>query len=291
LKTGFVGLGAMGAHMARSLHRAGLLAGAWNRTPAKTAALAAETGCTAFDAPPALARACECVVLCVSADADVLGVVDALLPGARPGLLVIDCSTVSAATAREAAQRLAQVGAEFVDAPVSGGVEGARQATLAVMAGGTPEAFARAKPVLATMGRTITHMGPTGYGQATKATNQILCAGHIQAAAEAMAFAKHEGLPLDRVIETLGQGAGSSWYFVNRAPNMVRDDYPAGFRVRLHEKDLKIAREMAERHGVHLPLIEMTLLHYRRLIEAGHGDEDISTLFRLKDAMFGGGRE
>jgi 3-hydroxyisobutyrate dehydrogenase len=104
-----------------------------------------------------------------------------------------------------------------------------------------------------------------------------------------MAFAKAEGLPLDRLIDTLGQGAGSSWYFVHRAPNMVRNAYPPGFRVRLHEKDLRICREMAARHGVQLPVIEMTLLHYRRLIEQGHGDEDISTIFRLKDALFAAG--
>jgi 3-hydroxyisobutyrate dehydrogenase len=117
-----------------------------------------------------------------------------------------------------------------------------------------------------------------------------MCAGVIQAVAEAMAFAKAEQLPLDRLIETLGKGAGSSWYFVNRAPNILRDSYPAGFRVRLHEKDLKICRAMAARHGVQLPLIEMTLVHYRRLIEQGHGDEDISTLFHLKDALFEAGK-
>ncbi|HEU4600999.1 MAG TPA: NAD-binding protein [Steroidobacteraceae bacterium] len=141
------------------------------------------------------------------------------------------------------------------------------------------------------MGRAVTHFGASGSGQAAKATNQIMCAGVIQAVAEAMAFAKSEDLPLDKLIDTLGKGAGSSWYFVHRAPNIVRDDYPAGFRVRLHEKDLKICRAMAAAHGVQLPLIEMTLVHYRRLIEQGHGDEDISTLFRLKDALFAAARD
>ena len=136
------------------------------------------------------------------------------------------------------------------------------------------------------MGSTVARFGPTGAGQAAKATNQIMCAGVIQAVSEAMAFAKAEGLPLDKLIDTLGKGAGSSWYFVNRAPNMVRNAYPAGFRVRLHQKDLNICRDMAARFGVQLPVIEMTLHHYRRLIEEGHGDEDISTLFRLKDALF-----
>jgi 3-hydroxyisobutyrate dehydrogenase len=281
----------MGMHMARSLHRAGWLAGAWNRSPEKTRALAAETGCVAFASPAELAKACDAVVVCVSADADVLAVVDALLPGVHAGQLVLDCSTVSSATAREAAARLAPKGVDFLDCPVSGGVEGARDAKLTIMVGGSPEAFAKAEPVLAKMGRAVTLMGPTGAGQATKATNQILCAGAIQAAAEAMAFAKHEGLPLDRVVEALGQGAGSSWYFVNRAPNMVRGAYPPGFRVKLHDKDLKICREMAGKHGVHLPIVEMTLVHFERLIAAGHGDEDVSTLFRLKDALYDRGAE
>lgn len=276
----------MGAGMARNLHRQQLLAAVWNRTAAKAAALAQETACLHAATIADLAAACDAVVICVSADADVLGVVDELLPAVRPGTLVIDCSTVNADTARSAAHRLQQHGAHFLDAPVSGGVEGARDGTLAIMVGGKEEAFTRARPILEAMGRTITYFGAGGAGQAAKATNQIMCAGVIQAVAEAMAFAKSEELPLDKLIETLGKGAGSSWYFVNRAPNIVRDSYPAGFRVRLHEKDLKICRTMAARHGVQLPLIEMTLVHYRRLIEQGHGDEDISTLFRLKDALF-----
>jgi 3-hydroxyisobutyrate dehydrogenase len=287
VKVGFVGLGAMGLPMARSLHRAGLLAAAWNRSPDKARALAAETGCALPDSPAALARDCDAVVLCVSADADVLAVVDGLAAGARRGLLVLDCSTTAATTARDAAARLAPLGAEFLDCPVSGGVEGARDAKLTIMVGGEPAVFERARPVLAAMGRAVTLMGPTGAGQATKATNQILCAGAIQAAAEAMAFAKAEGLPLERVIEALGQGAGSSWYFVNRAPNMVRGTYPPGFRVRLHVKDLRICRDMAARHGAQLPLVETTLAQYERLVAAGHGDEDVSTLFRLKDALYG----
>lgn len=279
----------MGLSMARNLKKAGLLAGVWNRSTAKAASLAAETGCLAAANPAVLASAVDVLVLCVSADADVLGVIDALLPGAHAGLTVVDCSTVSATTAREAATRLAARGAQFLDAPVSGGVEGAREGTLAIMCGGTEQAFEAARPALAAMGRTITHMGPTGYGQSTKATNQILCAGVIQAVSEAMAFAKAEGLPLDKVIETLGKGAGSSWYFVNRAPFMARESFPAGFRVRLHDKDLGICHDMAAKHGVTLPVVETTRAHYQTLMQSGHGDEDISTIFRLKDALFAAG--
>jgi 3-hydroxyisobutyrate dehydrogenase len=283
---GFAGLGAMGRGMARNLHEAGLLRAVWNRTPSRAGELAAELGVVASSSLGALARACDTVVTCVSADADVLEVVDGLLPGLREGALVIDCSTVSADTAREAARRLASRGMEFLDAPVSGGVEGARDGTLAIMVGGAAGAFERGRPVLQAMGRTVTHLGPSGSGQAAKATNQILCAGAIQAVAEAMAFAKAQGLPLPQLIETLAQGAGSSWYFVNRAPNVVRDAFPPGFRVRLHQKDLRICRDMAARFGAALPMVEATLAQYEQLIAQGHGDEDISVLFRLKDALF-----
>ena len=288
---GFVGLGAMGLGMARNLHQHGFLKAVWNRTQPKATGFAADTGVIAAPDLPALAQACEIIVSCVSADQDVLDIVDSLLPHLARGALVIDCSTISADTARTAAPRLGERGIAFLDAPVSGGVEGARNGTLAIMVGGDADAYRRAEPVLRAMGKTVAHFGPSGSGQAAKATNQIMCAGVIQAVAEAMAFAKAEGLPLDTLIDTLSQGAGSSWYFVHRAPNVVRNEFPAGFRVRLHEKDLKICRAMAARHGVQLPLIEMTLVHYRRLIEQGYGDEDISTLFRLKDALFASAKD
>jgi len=286
MKTGFIGLGAMGQHMARNLHRSGLLAGTWNRTAARSVAFAGETGTTAFESPAALASACDAVFTCVSADADLFAVIDALRPALRRGSLVIDCSTVAADTAREAHARIAAGGSDFLDCPVSGGVEGAKNATLAIMCGGDEDAFRRAGPRLQAIGKTIVHMGPAGSGQATKATNQILCAGAIQVAAEAMAFARAEGLPLDRVIEILGKGAGSSWYFVHRAPFMARGEYPAGFRVRLHVKDLGICRAMAARHGAILPVVEATLADYARLVASGHGEEDISTIFRLKAPLF-----
>lgn len=276
----------MGLPMARNLARAGLLAGVWNRSPGKAEALAAETGVPVFGSPAELAAACDVVVTCVSADADVLELVDAIAPALAAGSIVIDCSTVGADTAREAASRLAAAGVAFLDCPVSGGVEGAKAGTLAIMCGGEAQAFERARPVLEAMGRTVVHMGPSGFGQATKATNQIMCAGIIEAVGEAMAFARAEGLPLERVIETLGQGAGSSWYFVQRAPYMVRGEFPAGFRVRLHAKDLGICREMAARHGATLPVAERVLQLYRDLVEQGYGDEDISAVFRLKSRMF-----
>lgn len=286
MQLGMIGLGAMGMHMARNLHRGGSLAGVWNRTAPKAAALATELNVEAFVSPAELAKRCDVIVICVSADADLRAVITALLPGLNSGSLVIDCSTVSSNTAREMQALLAQRGADFLDCPVSGGVEGARLASLAIMVGGESSAFERAVPCLNLLGRTVTHFGPCGAGQAAKATNQIMCAGIIQVVAEAMAFAKAEGLPLDALIETLGKGAGSSWYFVNRAPFMARQSYPAGFRVRLHHKDLRICRDMAAQKGATLPAVESTLALYEKLIAQGFGDEDISAVFRLTPSLF-----
>ena len=272
--------------MARNLHRAGLLQAVWNRTPDKARALAMELRVTAPPTLAELAAACDAVVSCVSADADVLEVTRALVPGLRAGALLIDCSTVGAETARQAAQLAAPHDVDFLDCPVSGGTEGARDGTLAIMAGGDAGAFERAQPILKALGRTITLFGPSGSGQAAKATNQIMCAGIIDAVAEAMAFARAEGLPLDKVIDTLGKGAGSSWYFVHRAPNMARGAYPAGFRVRLHAKDLRICHDMAARFGVELPVVERMLGEYAELVARGFGDEDISATYRLKAELF-----
>jgi 3-hydroxyisobutyrate dehydrogenase len=286
MSVAFVGLGAMGIHMARNLSRAGLLTAVWNRTPDKARQLAAELKVAAPATLAELASQVDAVVSCVSADADVLEVVRGLSPGLKSGALMLDCSTIGAETARQAAQLLEPKGAQFLDCPVSGGVEGARDGTLAIMVGGDQAAFERAQPILKALGRTVAYFGPTGSGQAAKATNQIMCAGIIDAIAEAMAFAHAQGLPLDKLIETLGKGAGSSWYFVNRAPNMMRGTYPAGFRVRLHAKDLGICHDMAARFGVELPVVERMLKEYAELIARGHGDEDISVTYLLKEELF-----
>lgn len=276
----------MGIPMARNLHKAGFLHGVWNRTTNKSSALAQELGCINAATPIALATECEVLVLCVSADQDVLALISLIAPSMPRNALVIDCSTISADSARSAAAILSQHKIDFLDCPVSGGTEGAKNAALAIMCGGEVSAFERAKPILAAMGRAVTHFGPSGAGQSAKATNQIMCAGIIRAVSEAMAFARAQNLPLESLVETLGQGAGSSWYFVNRAPNMIRGAYPAGFKVRLHEKDLRICREMAAAHGVALPTVEEMLCEYEELITQGFGDEDISAVHRLKQALF-----
>jgi 3-hydroxyisobutyrate dehydrogenase len=284
---GVIGLGAMGAPMARNLARAGLLASVWNRTHTKAEALAAELDVTCADDPADLARHCDIVLTCVSADADLLAVIDLLLSGLDADKLLIDTSTVKPSTAIEVARRLAEVGCGFLDAPVSGGVEGAKQGTLAIMVGGDTATLERARSTLEAIGKRIAHMGPVGNGQATKAVNQIMAAGINQAVTEALAFAEAQGLPLDKVIEVVSAGAAGNWFLEKRAPNILRGEFPHGFKVTLHHKDLGICKAIAAQYGVALPVVEMTLIHYGRLMDAGFGDEDISALFREKQRMFG----
>lgn len=283
MKAGFIGLGAMGAPMAHNLAEAGLLVAVWNRSPARAQTFARENeGVTAAADPAQLASACDVVLTCVSADGDLLEVVEAMLPGLGDGKIVVDCSTVAMETAEAAAAKLRDVGARFLDAPVSGGTEGAARGTLSMMVGGDADTFADARPVLERMASRIVHMGPVGTGQATKAVNQIMVAGINQAVTEGLAFAEALGLPMGQVIDVVGNGAAGSWFVNNRGRTMVEGRFPLGFKVALHHKDLEICRRMATRHGANLPLVEETLAAYDRLLDQGHGDEDISSLYRLK---------
>ena len=284
--TGFIGLGAMGAPMAHNLYRAGYLAAVWNRSRKRLDAFLHEHPLETADGPAAVAQRTGVVFTCVSADADLLEVIDQLAPGLREDAVVVDCSTVSRGAAVAAAEKVAARGAALLDAPVSGGVEGARKGSLAMMVGGDAQVLEQVRPVLEAVAGRITHMGPAGSGQATKAVNQIMAAGINQAVTEALAFAAAQGLPLDRVIEVVGSGAAGNWFLNHRGPSMVDGRFDPGFKVALHHKDLKICQQMAQELGVALPLVEMTLIHYRRLLEAGLGDEDISALFRQKRALF-----
>ena len=276
----------MGASMARNLCHAGHLAVLWNRSEAKAQELGAELGIAIAASPAELAEQCDLVILCVSADADVLEMVMALQPGLDAGKIVLDTSTVSLETAQQAAALLGQTNTAFLDAPVSGGTEGARLGTLAMMVGGDVEVLERVRPVLDSIAGRIAHMGPVGAGQATKAVNQVMAAGINQAVTEALAFAQALELPMDKVIEVVGSGAAGNWFLDHRGASMTQGNFEPGFRVALHHKDLAICKQMAEEFDVALPVIEMTLIHYRRLMAAGYGDEDISALFREKQGMF-----
>jgi len=282
MRAGFIGLGAMGAHMARNVAKAGLLDAVWNRTVAKGQEMAHELKVDCPGSPAELASRVDIVLICVSAEADVISVVEALLPGLRPGSIVIDHSTVASDTARNAAERVRSKGADFLDAPVSGGVEGAKNGTLAMMVGGAEEILEKARPVLEAMAARIVLMGGVGAGQATKAVNQIMAAGINQAVTEALAFGAAQGLDMDKVIEVVAGGAAGNWFLDKRGPTMIRGIFHPGFKLALHHKDLRICKSMAEQLGLPLPLTEMTLNDYARLMQESHGDEDISALYRLK---------
>jgi 3-hydroxyisobutyrate dehydrogenase len=282
-KTGVIGLGAMGQGMALNLHKAGHLHAVWNRTTAKAEQFARETGAALADSPRALAEACDVIITCVSRDPDVIEVIEALAAGIRPGAIVIDTSTVSGATAQKAAAILTKKQAAFLDAPVSGGVEGARNGTLVMMVGGDESILNKARPVLSSIASNIVHIGPTGSGQNCKAVNQLLCAGINQAVTESLAFGQALKLDMDKVIDVLCGGAAGNWFLAHRGRTMLAGKFAPGFKVNLHYKDLAIIQEMINRlRGAAMPLGEMTLEHYRRLMEQGYGDEDISALYRLK---------
>jgi 3-hydroxyisobutyrate dehydrogenase len=281
-RIGFVGLGTMGAAMAANLAGRGFSVTGWNRTPDRAAAVAA-SGVTVTASLAELAIAAETVVICVSDTPDVEAVLfgdGGLVAGLQPGCLVIDCSTIAPAASRAIAERLGADGIRFVDAPMSGGSEGARNATLAFFAGGDAEDVERARPVLEAMGRTVTHVGPVGSGQAVKAVNQVVLAGTYLGVAEGMVLALKAGLDPGQVAESLGGGAAQSWVLANRSGRMVANDYPLGFRTSLHLKDLTIALELARSIGATLPVTALAAQLEAGLVAEGHGDEDISNLAR-----------
>jgi 3-hydroxyisobutyrate dehydrogenase len=274
----------MGSGIAANLAQAGLLSAVWNRTREKADAFSAEHGVAAVDEPSTLAAAADVVIISVCADDDLLDVVDAVEGGLAPGSVVVDTSTVAPASAREAAQRVRRAGAEFLDAPVSGGPEGARQGSMVMMVGGDEKVLERIQPVLDPICSAAHHMGPVGTGQATKAVNQIMVAGVIQGVAAGLAYGKAQGLQLDQVVEVLSGGAASNWQLVQRGPNIARDRFPPGFKLALHRKDLEIVRAALAEQGKSMELIDLTLSDYAELIEQGYGEEDISALYRKKGA-------
>jgi 3-hydroxyisobutyrate dehydrogenase len=282
LRVGFVGLGAMGWAMAGHLKRVGLLEGVANRSVAKAQAFATEYGVHAAAEAGELAPRCNVIALCVSADADVLGVTRDIAARANPGTIVIDHSTVSSTTAKQAQALMHAAGGDFLDAPVSGGVEGAKNGKLSIMVGGEGPTLVRATPVLEAYAARISHMGGIGAGQNTKAVNQVLVAGAVQGICEGLALAEAVGLDPAVLLPTLLGGAASSWYLEKRGASAMRNEFSVGFKLALLHKDLRIVREVAQAAGTDRSVIEKSLADYAELIAQGHGDEDVSALIRLK---------
>ncbi len=281
VKAGFIGLGAMGEPMAGHLHAAGLLSVVGNRTLAKAQVLAEKFSVNAAHASHYFSD-CDVVVLCVSKDIDVLENVNELRNVLRAGSVVVDHSTVSVATAMQARKILQEKNIGFIDAPVSGGVEGARNGKLSIMVGGEAADLEKVRPVLSAYAAKITHMGDTGAGQATKAVNQVLVAGIAQAVCEGLALGEKLGLKPELLIPTLAAGAAGNWFLDKRGATMMASNFTPGFKSALLHKDLLIVKQMAADAGIRASVIEQSLVDYAELMLQGFGDEDTSALIRLK---------
>jgi len=282
IRVGFIGLGAMGAPMAAHLANNKLLHRVYNRSNDKAESFAADHAVISATDPATLAAQCNVVVLCVSADQDVVGIIEQMLPSLAPGSVVIDHSSIAPATARRLAAHVARCGSGMLDAPVSGGVEGAQNGSLSIMVGGDQALLQQVTAVLQCYASRISHMGAVGNGQATKCVNQVLVAGIAEAVCEGLALAEHLGLPQAALLEVLRNGAAGSWFLDKRGATMLADDCARGFKLELLIKDLGILQQLAQSADLQLSGVERAMTDYRRCLQAGDGAEDISALIRLK---------
>lgn len=286
---GFIGLGIMGSGMAANLLRAGFNVTVWNRTPARITPLAG-AGAAVADNPAAVAESSTIIVTCVSDTPDVEEVIlgpQGIINGVRSGSLVIDCSTISPNATKAIAAQLEARGAWMLDAPVSGGSEGAAKGTLSIMVGGDAAQVTRAMPVLQAMGKTITHVGGQGAGQMAKLVNQILVVVTMQAVGEALLFAQAGGLDLERTLAAVGGGAAGSWMLNNRGPQVIRRDWRPGFTIDLQQKDLRLVLEAADQLGVPLPSTAQVFQSYRALQQLGLGGEGNHALVKALERLAG----
>ncbi|NER00599.1 MAG: NAD(P)-dependent oxidoreductase [Cyanothece sp. SIO2G6] len=283
MNVAFIGMGTMGAPMALNLLKAGHVVTVHNRTRDREIPVA-EAGAIRAASPQAAAAMAEVIITCVSDGPDVEAVMlgaDGVIQGAKQGAIAIDMSTISPATTRHIAAQLAKKGIHMLDAPVSGGSEGAKNGKLSIMVGGDEAVLTTAMPVLQAMGTTITHVGPIGAGQITKAINQIIIAGTYWGVAEGMTMGLKAGLDMEKVVQAVGSGAAGSWGLTNRSGHMLDNEYPLGFRTRFHHKDLNIALEAARELGVPLPIAAYVEQIETGLIARGYGDEDLSNMARV----------
>jgi 3-hydroxyisobutyrate dehydrogenase len=289
MRVGFVGLGTMGGAMAANAARAGFDVTAWNRTPGRAAELS-EVGVAMRDTAAAVAGSSDVVITIVSDTPDVESVLfgqGGVAEGATPGALVVDMSTISPSATRDFATRLEAKGVAMLDAPVSGGSEGAKKGTLSIFVGGDAGDLERARPVLESLGTTITHVGPIGSGQAVKAVNQVILAGTYLGVAEGIVLALKAGLDVEQVVGALSGGAAQSWVLANRSGRMIDNDYPLGFKVSLHRKDLGIGLSMARELGASLPVSALCEAIEAGLIGQGHADDDMSAVARAIRGLSG----
>jgi 3-hydroxyisobutyrate dehydrogenase len=288
-RVGFIGLGIMGRGMARNLLKAGFPLTVWNRTASRADELAAE-GATVAASPAALAAECDIIISCVSDTPDVRAVLlgdEGVIHGARSGSLVIDMSTISPQATQEIAAALDEKGVAMLDAPVSGGSEGAAKGTLSIMVGGEAADLERAMPALQAMGKTITHVGGQGAGQTVKLVNQILVVVNDLAMCEALLFAQAGGVDLEKALAAVTGGAAGSWMLANRGPQIIRRDWRPGFTIDLQQKDVRLILSAADQLGVPLPGTALVFQLFRTLQAQGIGAEGNHALIKALEHLAG----
>jgi len=288
-RVGLIGLGIMGQPMVSNLMKAGFDVTVHSRTREKVEAMAKE-GATPADNSAQVARDCQMVITMVSDSPDVELVAegpDGIFEGAHSGLIIADMSTISPAVTRRLASKANELGCSWLDAPVSGGQAGAIAGTMTIMVGGDDEAFQRALPVFQAMGKRITHMGPSGDGQMTKLTNQIMVAINLLSVSEALVFAAKAGLDLDKLLEALTGGAANSWALEVLGRKMLKRDFAPAFMVRLQQKDLRLVSEAAR--DMHVPVVGAGLVNQllTSLEAAGRGDDGTQALLNVLESMAG----
>ncbi len=289
MNLGFIGLGAMGRHMAQHLMKGGHRLGVWSRRAESAAPLLA-AGATAYDSPAALAAASEVVFTMVTASSDFEAVVTGsggIIEGARRGSVVVDMETISPVVARAVAETLAGKGIAMLDAPVSGGPMGAEQASLSIMAGGKPEVFERIKPLFACMGKTITRVGDSGAGQITKACNQLALLVATQGVAEALHLAGRLGADVAKVREVMLGGVAASRVMELFGKRMVERNFANGIDTRLYHKDLGIVLELARAAGIASPGGAAVMQQINALMGQGRGQDDLAALITVLEQMAG----
>ena len=288
-KIGFIGLGIMGRGMSANLLQAGFEVCVWNRTASRMEALVA-AGAGAGESPADVAAKSDIIITCVSDTPDVEAVIlgeNGVIHGAKAGSLVIDMSTISPQVTQEIAAKLAEKGVAMLDAPISGGSEGAAKGTLSIMVGGDAAQVERAMPAFKAMGKAITHVGGTGAGQTVKLVNQILVVGTMLAVSEALLFAQAGGLDLQKTLEAVSQGAAGSWMLSNRGPQVIKRDWRPGFTIDLQQKDVRLALKAADELGVPLLGTAMVFNLYRTLQQRGLGSEGNHALVKALENLAG----
>lgn len=286
-RIGFIGLGIMGQGMAHNILRAGFSLSVWNRTASRIDALL-QAGATAASSPADLAAHSQIVITCVSDTPDVEAVLlgpGGVIEGVQPGALVIDMSTIDPLVTRTIAARLNERGVPMLDAPVSGGSEGAARGTLSIMVGGDAVDVERAMPLFQAMGKTITHVGGQGDGQMVKLVNQILVVGNALAMSEALLFAQAGGLDLQKTLDAVSPGAAGSWMLSNRGPQILARDWRPGFTIDLQQKDLRLVLDAADALGA--PVLSSSLVFnlYRTLQARGLGAEGNHALIKALEQL------